>query len=265
MCPSTEKKEMRKVIYTCITGGYDTLRQPDVVDPSYDYICYSDDFKDEKVGVWTIRRIPFSNDDATRRSRYVKILPHKVLGEYDISVWMDASFVITDRSFYDALERKINSGCLEAHLPHPLRDCVYEEIVRCYLDTRISFMDAVRQWRHLSGSGFPRHFGLLENGLMLRRHNDPRVIRISEEWWKDYIAFSSRDQLVLMPVFWKEGFMPDLLLGEGVNSTNAPCVRLDKHPGQLKARNITGFRRLPLKARWTWRKFVAGLVFEKIK
>ena len=250
---------MRKVIYTCIVDGYDELRQPEVVDDSYDYVCFTNDVSEDIIGVWKIRPIPFACNDSTRLSRYVKILPHLVLEDYDVSVWMDANIVVKGRAFYDAVESKVDSGCLMAQVPHIGRDCVYDEIARCYKNLKIGFQEASKQRRHLKDEGFPRHFGMMENNLIFRRHNDPLVIRLSEGWWKEYMAYSRRDQLALMPVLWKQGFMPDLLLGEGANARTADCLDVIHHPSVVKAARIKGVRRIPLKIRWTWRGAVASI------
>lgn len=250
---------MRKVIYTSIVGGYDSLRQPEVVDPSFDYVCFSDDFKELKVGVWEIRPITCDLTDPTRRSRYAKILPHRVFPEYEISLWMDANITVVDKAFYDAVESKIASGTVIAQVPHPYRQCVYEEIAQCYKDTRIGLLVAMRQLRHLESEGFPRQFGLFENNLILRRHNDPSVVKVSEGWWNEYMSFSTRDQLSLMPVYWKEGIFPELLLGQGVNSRNTPLLDVRKHPGTLRVTGTKGVRRLPLKARWSVRKLLSSI------
>lgn len=250
---------MRKVIYTSIVGGYDSLRQPEVIDSSFDYVCFSDDFKELKVGVWEIRPIPCDLTDPTRRSRYAKILPHRVLPEYEISLWMDANIAVADKAFYEAVEDKIASEAVIAQVPHPYRNCVYDEIAQCYRDARISLRDALRQLRHLEAEGFPRQFGLFENNLILRRHNDPSVVRVSEGWWKEYMSYSKRDQLSLMPVYWKEGLLPGLLLGEGVNSRNTPLLDVVKHPGTLSVTSSRGLRRLPFKVRWSFRKLLSSI------
>ena len=49
---------MKLIIYTVITGGYDTIRQPAVIDDRFRYFCFSNDFSEEKIGVWEIRKIP---------------------------------------------------------------------------------------------------------------------------------------------------------------------------------------------------------------
>lgn len=38
---------MKIAIYTVLTGGYDKLQQPKVIDSDFDYICFSNDI--EKV------------------------------------------------------------------------------------------------------------------------------------------------------------------------------------------------------------------------
>ena len=103
---------MKRVIYTCITGGYDKLRQPEVLDGDFDYICFTDAVGRSEEGVWQIRPIPYSCDDPTRLSRYVKLLPHKVLGEYDESLWIDANIAIRGNGIYDAVRRASSSRSL---------------------------------------------------------------------------------------------------------------------------------------------------------
>ena len=54
---------MKRVIYTCITGGYDKLREPETVDVDFDYICFTDAAVSSEEGVWQIRPIPYSCED----------------------------------------------------------------------------------------------------------------------------------------------------------------------------------------------------------
>lgn len=261
MCFAIGEK-MRKVIYTSIVGGYDSLPQPIAIDGSFEYVCFSDDIGSGRGGVWQVRPIPYSNTDKTRLSRYVKLQPHRVLEEYDVSVWIDANIQIIGREFYDIVNERIASGCLIAQVPHPQRDCVYEEISKCYRDVRIGLSDALSQRRHLLKEGFPRHFGMMENNLILRRHNDPLVKKISDAWWKEYLEYSIRDQLSLMPVYWKMGFRPELLLGEGKNARNVPYLALVRHSGVRSVADLKGIRRWPSKMRWTFREIVAGILLK---
>jgi len=250
---------MRAVVYTCIVGGYDELRQPEVVDDKFDYICFTDDLSEKRRGVWEIRPIPFESRDKTILSRYVKLQPHKVLRDYDVSVWIDANITITGHAFYEAVENKVSSDCLIAQVPHLGRDCVYDEIVGCYRDFRISFKDAISQRKLLESKEFPRHFGLMENNIIFRRHNAPEVIRISDLWWEAFMAGAKRDQFYLMPVYRDEGFRPGFLLGEGISARNSDCLSIVRHPSVEFVLSRRGIRRLPLKVKWTWRKVISVL------
>ena len=250
---------MRKVIYTSIVGGYDTLPQPLVVDEGFEYVCFSNDIEEGGAGVWQVRPIPYSNNDRTRLSRYVKLQPHAVLPGYDVSVWIDANIRVIGDEFYRIVNERIESGSLMAQVSHPQRDCVYEEISRCYRDLRIGFLEALRQKRRLGREGFPRHYGMMENNLIFRRHNDPAVKRISDEWWREYVSGTVRDQLCLMPVFRRLDFRPELLLGEGRNVRNVPYLEITRHSGVPGVSGLRGLRRMRMKIRWTFRRIVAAV------
>lgn len=250
---------MNKIaIYTALVGNYDSLMQPAAVDPEFDYICFSDCIKGPKVGVWEIRPVPFTSPNSTRMARYSKLQPHVVLPEYEYSVWMDANILIKGEEFYEKVNAKIAEGAKMAFVPHPSRDCVYEEIARCYRDVRIGFREALRQRRHLLAMGYPEHWGLMETNVVLRRHNDPDVVKMSDLWWKELQAYTVRDQLSQMPACWKEGLRPELLLGEGNNARNVPYLEVVQHSGRQQS-DFKGLRRLPKKVQWTFRRIVARL------
>lgn len=221
---------MKKVIYTILVGRYDELLQPLAVDSGFDYICFSNDIKEEKVGVWNIQRIPFEDVNKTRVSRYPKLLPHNVLQDYDYSLYMDANIQITDKKLYDVVNQKIGEGVLIAQVPNIFRDCIYKDIEIAYRRRKVDLKGAKQQYEHLKQEGFPKHYGLFENNVIFRKHNDPKVVDISEAWWKEYCTYTHRDQFSLMYVYWKQGYMPFLLLGEGKNARNADCLKLEKHP-----------------------------------
>lgn len=221
---------MKKVIYTILVGDYDKLLQPLVVDEGFDYVCFSNDFNEEVIGVWCIKKIPFNDADKTRVSRYPKLLPHRVLQEYDYSLYMDANIQITDKKLYDVVNQKINEGILIAQVPNIFRNCIYKDIEIAYRKRKVDLKGARRQYEHLKQESFPKRYGLFENNVLLRKHNDPKVVDISEAWWKEYCTYTHRDQFSLMYVYWKQGFMPSLLLGEGKNARNVDCLKLEKHP-----------------------------------
>lgn len=221
----------KKVIYTCLVGNYDELLQPLVVDESFDYICFSNDIKEEKVGVWQIRPIPYSCKDNARLSRFVKILPHKVLSEYDWSLWMDANIQITGKELYDKFNEKIREGNLVSQVPHlfPPEDCTYDEIRYAYLCGRCGIVTSIKQYCRLKREGFPAHFGLFENNVIFRKHNDGLVVAQSQHWWSEFCKYTKRDQFNLMYIFWKNNYYPDYLFGEKQNSRNVSFLQWREH------------------------------------
>ncbi len=234
-----------KVIYTCLVGGYDELRQPLAIDESFDYVCFTDHVTAERIGVWQLRPIPFKTRDKVLLSRYPKILPHKVLADYEYSVYMDANVQILTRDFYDYVNREIERGETMAQVPHLERNCVYQELYECWHKGMISLLADVYLRYKLHRMGMPEDYGLMENNLICRRHGNPLVKKISEEWWADFRrGIVRRDQLLLMPVLWKNKFKPDLLFGENRNVRNVSFLEYWMHT--VKRKHPSGKSRLEL-------------------
>jgi len=225
---------MKKVIYTCITGGYDELRQPLAVRSDWDYICFTDSGAKGCEGVWQFRPIGFDNADPRVSSRYPKILPHRVLEEYDWSFYLDPNIQITDDSLYDAIEARIAEGVLWSGVPHPSCDCIYTEAENCYKAGHIRFRDALGIKRKLEEEGFPIHYGMMENNLILRKHNDDRIAKVDELWWAGFSTGPHRDQLYLMPLLFEAGIYPEDLLPDSLNARNCQSLKYFPHSTPYK-------------------------------
>ncbi len=246
---------MKRVIYTVLTGNYDLLAQPQAVDPSFDYVCFTD--REGQDGVWKLRTIPFESANPILRARYAKLHPHLLLGEYDVSVFMDANLCIASAGFYG-----IVSACTAdlAVLEHPERDCVYEELRYCYLKEKIGTCEAFAHLKRIKKLGMPRHKGLVETNILLRRHNREEIVALDECWWNLLLASRcTRDQLSFTPALHLTAVVPVLLFGKGLNARNVPYVKYSLHPktgkenvpGKLNWANVSyrlrlGFRRFML-------------------
>lgn len=247
-----------RVVYTVLTGGYDILRQPAVTDPRYDYVCLTD--RNGQDGVWRLVEIPFEGTDIDR-ARYAKLQPHAVLPEYGISVFMDANLRISSREFYDRVDEALARGDAFAALPHPDRDCVYDELRYCFLKDKLSTGAALRHHKRLTESGMPRHAGLFETNVLLRRHCAPEAVAVDDAWWRGYRECCTRDQLTLTPALYATGLLgraPSLLFGPGLNARNVPYVSYSVHPPTGKER-VPGRIDLPnarYRLRLWWRKFI---------
>lgn len=60
--------------------------------------------------------------------------------------------------------------------------------------------------------GFPRHFGLYENSIIVRKHKDKMLKKIMNDWWNEYNKYPTRDQFSLPFVIWKNHYSSIQLL-----------------------------------------------------
>ena len=192
----------RLVVYTCITDGYDiplespwALRCP--------HLCFTDAPR-LRSATWT--RVPLDDGqmlDPVRRSRLPKLLPHRFLGAYDASIWIDASA----RLLVDPIDlaRRALDGADLAVPRHPARDCAYDEIDACIRLGKDVESTLRAQGQAYRDAGLPEHNGLWEATVMVRRHHEPRVVEAMEAWWNEYLLMSRRDQVSFAWVAWKTG------------------------------------------------------------
>lgn len=205
-----KKKEIEKntkVIYTCITGGYDTLDDPSFVSEGFDYICFTDN-PNQKSNVWEIRPIPeeLLSLSKVRQQRYIKINPHKYLSEYELSIWVDGKInVIGDLN--KLVKYCKEPGCYIYAPLHPQRNCIYDELKAC-VNAKKDDPDIMRkQIKEYEEEGFPRNFGLLQSNILIRHHNNEKCISFMQQWWREVRMKSFRDQLSFNYVSWKN---PDI-------------------------------------------------------
>lgn len=226
-----------KAIYTCIVGGYDNLAQPEVIDDSFDYILLVPKGQKsvDRLGVWTIREYDYIGADNTITSRYPKMNSHLVLPEYEYTLWMDGNLIIVDQHFYDSVNLCIDSGSDYAGIKHPLRDCVYDDAVACMHAMRDSFNHIIHAVNFLINQKFPRHYGLMENNVILRR-NDDKVNEFNELWWNLYLNYPRRDQFVAPYCFCQLKLIPSLILPDGENAKTIPWLRYVEHRNVAKSR-----------------------------
>ena len=208
----------KKVIYTSIFGYEYYLHEPSVKLDGWDYICFTDN-PDYKSDTWDVRIIPKIYDGA-RDSKKPKILPHRYLQDYDISIWIDGDVKVT--SDVDVLVNKYLKDKDYAVLNHEfcgisttgnlnVRKCIYEEAKfikwlgdnhprKHYKDNLDIINNQVDRYRK---EGYPENNGQARNTIILRRHNNERIIKTMEDWWVEVKYNSKRDQLSFPYVAWK--------------------------------------------------------------
>ena len=204
--PEVHVKELDKntkmVVYTCITGGYDNLITP-VKTEGVDYICFTDNMSIKPNG-WEIKPLPDGLDGLTnvKKQRMVKVLAHKYLPEYDISIWVDGSVEIKG-NVREFIAPFIHSGKSVFIPEHPSRKCIYKETVAVKAIKKDTTDLPDKQMKKYRAEKFPENYGLVQSNIMVRWHNNEDCIELMEAWAKEIREFSHRDQLSFNYVLWK--------------------------------------------------------------
>ncbi len=191
----------RCCVYTTLYGDYDPLpAQPARAGSTLDFIAFVPE-PDRLAGApgaadWSLRRLPPRvAADPARSARYAKMHPHRLLPEYDASLYIDCSVLLTapPEALFDAL--LFGQTDTMACLRHGYRDNVPDEVL-AVLELDLDSPEACfAQLAAYAEAGWQGRVGLTWSGLLLRFHHDPRVVAAMELWWEQVLRFSRRDQL----------------------------------------------------------------------
>ena len=217
-----------RVVYTCITDGYDQLNEPEFIQPDTDYVCFTDTPQNFNSLVWNIVDIPdeFKSFPQKLKQRLIKLSPHKLFPNYDISLWIDGS-----------IKQIGNISCLFNEdlekfpiyaMKHHNRNCLYDEGEKCIKirkDTKEHINPQLDRYR---GEGYPRNNGLVETGVMLRKHNDEKCIKFMTMWALELMNGSHRDQLSFNYISWKYS-IPYGTFSSIQNIRTCNFLKLQKH------------------------------------
>jgi hypothetical protein len=192
------ERKMKKAVVTANYGGKDPMREC-YEERSWDYFCFTDQPDAVKA--------PYVARDIDRlatpmlTAKYVKIMTHRVLPEYDCVIWIDGSS--TFRS--SKLDSIFSLYCTEAkplalHI-HPERNRVDEEMKEVLrLDREhVDIVDAARILIY-GDMGYRDQLTLTENAVLYKRNHDRRVIELMERWWDWCVTFTTFDQFALQPL-----------------------------------------------------------------
>lgn len=228
------------VIYTSIFGDEVTLYpQPSL--KGIHFICFSDRMHSAKG--WKVVVVPevFENDNV-RNNRYYKILPHKILADYNFSIYIDGNFVIL-KSPLELVENEMGD-CNMLAFDHNQtekdpRNCIYKEydaILELYVKKGVlkDDLDVIKSQIDLfRANGYPENNQLIKGGVLIRKHNEPDVIAAMERWWYFIENYSKRDQLSFNYVAWETGLKYKFLQGD-IRRGNPWFYMVSKNDKNLK-------------------------------
>lgn len=190
------------VIYSVITGGFDEVKQPLVVDSRFDYILYSDVELESKDGVWQIKPIPYKDTDKRRQSRFPKAHPEVCLSEYVASLYIDGTLQISSSWVYERCIELCDQGVEWAGIMHQWRNSIYEETDWMIKAGWVHDYDTILWHSFLWKERYVAQGFLYENNIIFRCHTD-NVKEVNDIWWWSIENYVKRDQFSLMYALWK--------------------------------------------------------------
>jgi hypothetical protein len=239
----------RLAIYTCITDCYDSLKDPEYLSANCDYLCFTDEkgIDGFQPKTWKLRRLEASDLAPSLRSRRPKILPHEYLPDYEISVWIDGTYLIHG-DLAEAARRFLSRADMALFRHAENRASIRAEADEC---CRLGKGDPDRIRRQVAAylqEGFPDASPLPQNNIIFRRHHCSQVTKTMAFWWEQMTRHSNRDQLSLLYAVWKEGLDFDMYRKKGLK----PFARHLPHAAAMpkaSTRKLTFFKRLKLSLR----------------
>ncbi len=201
---------MRRAVYTVLVGDYDALLSPLHAEAGLDYIAFTDAGQTLHEP-WQARPLTTHARNPRMTARWHKLNPHRLLPDYEESLYIDANILIKER--IGPLFHQVFGKSPLALFPHPTRDCTYAEAEAV---KRLRYDDAAivdAQMAFYRTHGLPAGAGLHFGGIMLRRHNDRDLVNLMEDWWRQLKIFSHRDQLSLAFMLRRYGIAVEAIPG----------------------------------------------------
>ena len=187
-------KDSRKVIvYSCMIGNYDNVTSFNK-QRGYDYILFTD--QNINNTNWTIFPIPDEvlklNVSDIKKQRYMKIHPHKFFKNYDLSLYIDPNYEITG-DLDDYLINTLNP-LDHIYIPHlqfgkGMKQAIDKAIEKKLDDVSLlkHVMDRYNQSKLLDKTG------IVNAGLIIRKHHTEDCIKLMERWWEEVRDYSHVD------------------------------------------------------------------------
>ena len=205
---------MKKAIVCVLIGNYDKLK-PAPNFKGWDTILITNiNFTDTKG--WKLHKVESENE--LRDSRYYKWMLHKILPNYKLFCYIDASM--------ELIKEPPNE---QTFLTHPKRRQVKKEsemIVKLGKDTKENINGQIRYY---ASEKFKDNFGLFQNGFFVRK-NEPKFNEVCELVNDITQKYSHRDQLALPFALFKTGYKIENTINGRYSSK---YFKIHKHGGGI--------------------------------
>jgi len=216
--PKIEKPNIIKediTVYTSIIGDYDDLRDDQFIEDGVEYVAFLDKAYISKV--WNIKPVFMQFIDPSRQAKIYKILPWQYL-DTEYSIWIDGRMAVNVSPNW-LIDTYLKDADI-ALFAHHKRNDIYEEyagdpkFMHRKLEPEYLFKMQIDKYQR---EGFPKHSGLYECTVILRRHTE-EVKRLCLEWWSEITAYTVSDQVSFVYCAIKQGIKINIIPGNVWNN-----------------------------------------------
>lgn len=201
----------RLCVYTTLIGRYEELtEQPMAVGSTMPFICLTDD-ADLKSDSWEVRRVSRTFEaDPVRSQRDLKLRPHLYLPDFDGSLYIDNSVLLTAPAERIIEKYDPPSGIWIPR--HGARASLLDEFLQV---VRLGRDDQNRVFEQLNHYLLSCPDVLKEKpywaAIIIRDHRNAKLQAVLELWLAHVLRYSRRDQLSANYVFRKADLSPDVV------------------------------------------------------
>lgn len=219
----------RIAVYTSVFGKYDRIQEPLFKADNIDYFIVTDQEVPEN-SMW--KKIPHKTAAFDERlsnaekSRYFKMKPEVLFENYKYSIYVDGNIkIISDLTPYTKLLGDTGIG----FHAHSQRNCSYKELEAIKMAYKAKKEDADSYAAFLKEHRFPKDYGLLECGVIVREHNNPICKKVMDEWWLQFMNKIKRDQVSLPFILFNNHISVEQVAVLGQNIFENYSFRIDRH------------------------------------
>lgn len=230
-----EVSDVKGVVYTCITSGYDDPYEPIYKSEDLQYILFTDKQCMSKTSKWKYCSLGdmVVEKDSNKVNRFFKFHPFDLFeGKYDYSIYIDGNVqTVSDVAPLYSVAKDSKLGI--AMHRHATRSCAYKDALWCKYNNRGNQRAIIKQLQDYRAEGFPENFGLCEATIIVvDLHNETAKLLLSK-WWKEFCrSESGRDQISFPYILWKEGYNIEDVGDLGNDEYRNPKFRINEHKGK---------------------------------
>lgn len=222
------------VIYTCITGNYDSIIEPYFKADNVDYILFTDkNMNNINETEWIIKKIDsykiLEGMTMVEKNRFIKMNPYFLFQDnYDYAIYIDGNIgVVSDiRKLINSVDDKYG---ISMH-KHRNRDDIYAEYKVCKLLKKGNINQMKKQINCYKDNGFPKKYGMLEANVIVCNLKNNFGKKIMNEWWEEFkLRNSGRDQISLIFILWKNKIKVNEISNLGYDVYNNPIFWIYEH------------------------------------